>query len=212
MKNILCFGDSNTWGYIPGNGKRYAPDVRWTGIVAQELGNNYHIIEDGLNGRTTGYDIVWSPWRNGLKALPYALLAQKPLDLLVISLGINDILFTDAYGSAKSVLGLYKQACMVQALPDAQPVFTDGVKILIIAPMPLHPNYDIMYPSNNKDSYEKSCQYAEAYQTVAKENGLFYLNAGDYAEASAVDCVHMEEGSHKKLGLAIAAKIKDILG
>ena len=31
MKNILCFGDSNTWGYDPVTGSRYAYDVRWTG-------------------------------------------------------------------------------------------------------------------------------------------------------------------------------------
>ena len=65
QKNILCFGDSNTWGYIPGTGERYAPEVRWPGVMAAALGAGYHISEDGLNGRTTGFDFPWADCRNG---------------------------------------------------------------------------------------------------------------------------------------------------
>ena len=53
MKHILCFGDSNTWGYSPQDGSRFPIDVRWTGVLQKTLGSNYRIIEEGLNGRTT---------------------------------------------------------------------------------------------------------------------------------------------------------------
>ena len=53
MKNILCFGDSNTWGYSPQDGSRFPPNVRWTGTLQKTLGAEYNIIEEGLNGRTT---------------------------------------------------------------------------------------------------------------------------------------------------------------
>ena len=54
---ILCYGDSNTWGYIPGTiRERYEPDVRWTGVAQKLLGSDYLLIEEGLNGRTTVYD------------------------------------------------------------------------------------------------------------------------------------------------------------
>ena len=69
QKNILCFGDSNTWGYIPGTGERYAPEVRWPGVMAAALGAGYHISEDGLNGRTTGFDFPWADCRGGLGLL-----------------------------------------------------------------------------------------------------------------------------------------------
>ena len=49
-KRILCIGDSNTWGYIPGSGERYEKNVRWTGKLAQTLGENYEVIEEGMNG------------------------------------------------------------------------------------------------------------------------------------------------------------------
>ena len=54
-KRILCIGDSNTWGYIPGSGERYEKNVRWTGKLAQTLGENYEVIEEGMNGRTTAF-------------------------------------------------------------------------------------------------------------------------------------------------------------
>ena len=53
MKTILCFGDSNTWGYSPQTGTRFPPDIRWTGVLQKSLGDNYRVIEEGLNGRTT---------------------------------------------------------------------------------------------------------------------------------------------------------------
>ena len=57
VKRILCFGDSNTYGYIPGgNGRRYGPDVRWTGLLSAWLKPECLIIEEGLPGRTTVFE------------------------------------------------------------------------------------------------------------------------------------------------------------
>ena len=210
QKNILCFGDSNTWGYIPGTGERYAPEVRWPGVMAAALGAGYHISEDGLNGRTTGFDFPWADCRNGQSGLPYALLSQRPLDLLIIALGINDLTVVDSAFSAKSAAGLIRKARMLQAVPDAGThIFRDDVKILIVAPAPVHPDYDRMF---NAEYYADSCRLAERYREMAQENGVEYLNAGDYAEASPVDCVHYTPESHRDLGLAIAQKVREILG
>ena len=201
QKNILCFGDSNTWGYIPGTGERYAPEVRWPGVMAAALGAGYHISEDGLNGRTTGFDFPWADCRNGQSALPYALLSQRPLDLVIIALGINDLTVVDSAFSAKSAAGLIRKARMLQAVPDAGTrIFRDDVKILIVGPAPVHPDYDRMF---NTEYYADSCRLAE--------NGVEYLNAGDYAAASPVDCVHYTPESHRELGLAIARKVREML-
>lgn len=57
MKQILCFGDSNTYGFIPANGKRYPFGVRWTSVLAKKLGfDEYNVIEEGLCGRTTIFE------------------------------------------------------------------------------------------------------------------------------------------------------------
>jgi lysophospholipase L1-like esterase len=53
VRTLLCYGDSNTWGYDPATRTRYLPHVRWTGVLAARLGAEYRVVEEGLNGRTT---------------------------------------------------------------------------------------------------------------------------------------------------------------
>ena len=70
-REILCYGDSNTWGSIPRwkdlgvPSERYDRDTRWTGRAAKLLGPDYHIIEEGLGGRTTIYDLPEKAYLNG---------------------------------------------------------------------------------------------------------------------------------------------------
>ncbi|MBC7238193.1 MAG: hypothetical protein H5T69_20305, partial [Chloroflexi bacterium] len=56
MYEILCFGDSNTWGYSPHSKTRYPEEIRWPCVLQRELGEGYHVIAEGLNGRTTVWD------------------------------------------------------------------------------------------------------------------------------------------------------------
>src|SRR5690349_6490973 len=58
MRTVLCYGDSNTHGQIPGGLTldRYTLRERWPGVLAAELGNTWHVIEEGLSGRTTVHD------------------------------------------------------------------------------------------------------------------------------------------------------------
>ena len=53
---IVAYGDSITYGWIPNANPpstRYGPEDRWPGALQKELGNNYQVIEEGLDGRTT---------------------------------------------------------------------------------------------------------------------------------------------------------------
>ena len=90
MKNILCFGDSNTWGYVPGTGNRYPKQIRWTGLLQNLLGDSFFIIEEGLNGRTTVLDDPTRIAKNGMTYLRPCLDSQAPIDLVVMMLGTND--------------------------------------------------------------------------------------------------------------------------
>ena len=70
MKEILCFGDSNTYGLIPGTTRRYDRETRWTGILAEKLyDKGYRIIEEGLCGRTSVFDDATRDGRNGAKVM-----------------------------------------------------------------------------------------------------------------------------------------------
>ena len=91
MINILCYGDSNTFGSIPKENKRYSINERWTGRLQNILGNDYRIIEEGLGGRTTVFDDPFEPGRNGIAYIEIALETHKPLDLIILALGTNDV-------------------------------------------------------------------------------------------------------------------------
>ena len=76
MKEILCFGDSNTYGLIPKHStRRYDRETRWTGILAEKLyDKGYRIIEEGLCGKNQSvFDDATRDGRNGAKVLPMLL-------------------------------------------------------------------------------------------------------------------------------------------
>ena len=91
MKTVLCYGDSNTYGYDPRTGFRYPSSVRWTCRLAALLGDDYHVVEEGCNGRTTVFDDPIEGWKNGLGYLKPCLNSHKPVDIVVMMLGSNDL-------------------------------------------------------------------------------------------------------------------------
>lgn len=99
MPTILCFGDSNVWGNIPGSFdpstglcKRYERSKRWPGMLQSELGETHHVVEEAINGRTTSLDeiIPGRPYKKGLALLAPALEAHYPIQVVVFMLGTND--------------------------------------------------------------------------------------------------------------------------
>jgi lysophospholipase L1-like esterase len=119
LKTLVCFGDSNTWGYVAGSdGERFAPDVRWPGRLADALGPDWEVISEGLNGRTAA---VESPVEEGRNGLPYflpCLRSHKPIDLVAIALGTNDVSFLNDELVARSVARLVKVARQSETGPD----------------------------------------------------------------------------------------------
>lgn len=87
MKEILCFGDSNTHGYMPGLGTRYPIDQRWSGLLGKLLGDGYHVVEEGMDGRTTAFEDDLQPWRSALGYIGPCVKTHAPLDLIIIMLG-----------------------------------------------------------------------------------------------------------------------------
>ena len=128
MKNILCFGDSNTWGYHAKEDNRFDWHTRYPGVLSRLLGEEYHVIEDGLCGRTTQYESDIELYVNGKKAAELAAEVHAPLDYAVLMLGTNDC--KDMYNASledirKGIEGI--AACFEQK----------GAKILLIAPVPM---------------------------------------------------------------------------
>ncbi len=203
MKNILCYGDSNTWGAIPGTLARHPQDVRWTGVMAKELGQNYHVIEDGINGRRTIWDDPQNLCRNGLDSLGYALYRAKPLDLVILMLGTNDLNHTDAEGYYEGISVVAKRILLAnECYPGTSDVFPEKTGLLLVSPIEL---------CSHMQKYEESVKFAVYTERLAGELGIPWLNAAEFAKPSEADGCHMDAESHLKLGKAIAAKVKEIM-
>ena len=141
MKEILCYGDSNTWGFTPTTGARYPYAVRWPGVLGALLGSGCRITENGVNGRTTVFNDPDFPCRNGKTGLGYALCAGKPFDLVILMLGTNDLKFTDAAGAARGAAELVALLQNANArFPGATAVFPRGAKILLVSPLHIGEN------------------------------------------------------------------------
>ena len=214
MRRILCYGDSNTWGYIAGTGERYPENVRWTGVVQRELGAEYAVIEEGLNARTSVYDHPRAIGRKGSDYLVPCLITHKPLDLVVMMLGTNDLQWTDAYGAAEGSRMLVKMIKHYSYFEESSWIFADGMgksRILLVAPIRVHPIADEIDPIKRRHNYVKESElFSELYEKVARETGCSFLDAAEYAEPSTVDALHMTRESHERLGVAIAQKIREI--
>ena len=193
MKRVVLYGDSNTWGYNePMGGIRF--ENRWPKLL-----KGYEIVEEGLNGRTTVFDNNY-PYRNGIKGFGYVLLAQKPVDLLVIALGINDLGFTDAQGSAEGLRQLLELLeDTVKNFPSSSTdIFTDEKRVLVI-------------PAVAVEGSEESYKLAEAYKKVAEEYGCYYLDPNqDPSITLCPNGVHLDENGHKNMAKIVQAKLDEI--
>lgn len=208
MKNILFYGDSNTWGFDPGTHDRYPYEMRWTSVCRDLLGTQYCCIPAGMNGRTTVFDDPLKGCRNGLDGIDYELQSHKPLDLLVLMLGTNDLKFTDAAGSAA---GLEKLVSKILTANErfnlSSPVFPDGAKILLLSPVPIRANID---ETGLYDARKESEKLTELYKAIAEKYGLYYMDAASVASASDIDGVHLGPEGHKQIGRAAAEKIETL--
>ena len=208
MKTILCYGDSNTWGYDPATQTRFARDKRWTGVLRLALGEQYLVIEEGLNGRTTVWDDPIERHKNGATYLPPCLESHLPLDLVIIMLGTNDLktrFSVPAYDIANSagVLVDIVRASITRPM--------DGVvlQVLLLAPPIVTRLSD--FAEMFSDAEEKSRRFGKHYRRVAEEKGCAFLDASTIVTCSDLDGIHFEEGEHRKLGLAVAAKVRKLL-
>ncbi|MBO6046849.1 MAG: GDSL family lipase [Erysipelotrichaceae bacterium] len=203
---ILCIGDSNTWGYDPMTGEQQKN--RWTQILMKLLSEDT-IIEEGLNGRTFAFDDPSNSERNGIKRLPTILKTHQFVDLIIVMLGTND-LKTVFHATAADIAKCARTFIEIINNPD----FYNGSvpKTLLVSPVYIDDNVENVWldPEFSVESAKESHLLAEHLEVVAKDCGTAFMNAADYAEASKVDCVHMDGANHQKFAQAIADKIKTL--
>ena len=211
-KRILCFGDSNTYGYDPRSG-RYDEETRWTGRLARQLGEDYAVIEEGFNGRTCVMDDpTEGGYKSGAQYLPPCLMSHNPLTLVVLMLGTNDA--KQRFGLSPMTIGegmiqLIRLARLYGLDADGNPP-----KILLVAPVPIS---DALPRARHAACFGENAiavtrGLAAEYARIAKLLRCDFLDAADWAEVSAADAVHLSRGGHAGLANGLERKIRQILG
>jgi len=203
-RTILCFGDSNTHGTIAlpslSARRRHRRDVRWPGRLEAALGAGWRIIEEGHPGRTTLHDDpVEGPHKNGLTVLPALLETHRPIDLVVIMLGTNDLKARYALTPMDIALSVEKLALAVRASPAGP----DGAapRIVIVAPVPILESGCLaeIFAGGS----EKSRALAPRLRDVAARLGCPFVDAGRVASVDPLDGVHLDADAHVAIADAI---------
>lgn len=206
-KRILCFGDSLTWGWDPETRDRFPKEKRWTGILAHLLGETCEIIEEGLNGRTTGFDDPIEGDKNGRKHLPVLIETHRPLDLVIIMLGTNDLkrrFNLHPAEIAQSATELVKIARQSRAGRNGS-----APSVLLVAPPPIGP-----LPFDMKifeDGEEKSKELGHQYSLWAKILGCHFFDAQKVVTTSPLDGIHWDAQGNRAFAQALAQIIPAIL-
>ena len=222
---VLAYGDSNTWGFTarPGDGmpSRLTDEARWAGVLQAALGDAVKVLVDAVNGRRTDLDadadmpIVQSvapAALNGLNHAEPAAMAHAPLDLLIVMLGTNDL----AAVPARPVEDI-AAACVrvAQALVRGAAAFTPERRpgVLLVCPPPLggdgaaregFPAWPVVW--------QASRALAPAIASAADAAGFAFLDAGQATDLQGPDGVHLSAAEHKRLGLALAPRVRALLG
>jgi lysophospholipase L1-like esterase len=210
MAQVMCFGDSNTYGTPPivdlALHSRFDAATRWPPLMAKEAGVD--LIEAGLPGRTTLWeDPVMGAHMNGQTGLKIALESHGPLDLLVIMLGTNDVKARFAATAQQVQGGLSSLLDIAQhRLMQAR---HGGFQILVIAPPPVLEQGPIRYEFFG--GAERSVQLAPLYANLAAARDVHFLDAGAHIAVSPIDGVHFDAQAHRTLARAVAAKVQQIL-
>ena len=201
--NILCFGDSNTYGYKPAGSGRFDADTRWTGILQKKLSYKHPVIAEGLCGRTTVFQDELREGRRGLDTIGITIEMHNPVDLLVIMLGTNDC--KSRYGASAGTIARGLDQVIEKAKKNASQPF----RLLLISPIHLghgvgESGFD---PEFNTSSEIVSRELAVEYEKIARKHQAEFLDASAYALPSVTDREHLDEAGHAALAEAIYKKI-----
>lgn len=211
MRSILCFGDSNTHGTramesILGNG-RFPKHERWPSVMADILGKDWDVIAEGHPGRNAVYDDpIEGDHKNGLRILPALLESHKPLDLVIVMLGTNDLKARFDVPASDIALGLERLARTIRLSelgPDAS-----APKILLVAPVPIE---EVGFLG---DMFAGGAAKSRALPALLRESadrqGAAFLDLAPVASVDMVDGVHLSAEGQAAIGKAMADAVLEL--
>ncbi|BEU03594.1 arylesterase [Agarivorans sp. OAG1] len=202
INKVLCFGDSNTWGYSPTTGQRMPASRRWPVIMGNLLGETYQMIEAGQPGRTTFPSSSSFGLSSGIDALLQDTQKHQP-DCLVLMLGTND--FYPEFQLAAEQISDNLERMLVELNQHCVKRGITSPKVLLLAP----PAIDETGPFGQhfKGSQAKSQQLAGLLKAKAKRLSCAFFDVNSIIKLEQQDGVHLSPEQHKQLAEALAEKL-----
>lgn len=190
MKKILCYGDSNTFGFNPEDFSRYDKNTRWTGVLQKNLGKEYKVINEGANNRNGFVSNPQGDLYCAQKHYPELISKSENIDIIILAIGTNDLQF------------LYNANfdTFEQGLEKLIPISKKKTgNIIIIPPVILSDNilngfFKIQF---NKTSILKSQTVGEIYYKLAKIHNCRIFDINKFTKPSETDGLHYSKDSHK---------------
>lgn len=215
-KHIVCLGDSNTHGYCADpndcadGGERFNESERWTCLLQQLLGSDYHVLEEGLSGRTSVFP---DPLHEGMPALDVVypiLISHKPVDLLIIMLGTNDTKERFGANAACIALGMERlltKCRQISCWGDHEP------NILVVCPPHIGQEMETsdVGGTMGRGCAEKSRLLSHYLEPVAKAQGCAFMDAEGIAEFNKIDYMHLTRRGHRQLAEALCALVPSLV-
>lgn len=219
-KTILCYGDSNTWGFIAEKAdyennriERYSRDIRWPCRLQALLGKKYYVVEEGLNGRTTNLDTPIPPDRNGRTYLDPCLYSHAPIDLVIFLLGGNDLKSYFSRSAEEISLGLSELIDIVQ-LSKYGSALRNRPDILVLSnPVPLVKSEEYVDEKGTfvfKGAIKKATKLIPLYEKLSYEKCCYFLDITPQVEPGVFDGMHLDELGHERLATVVASKVNEI--
>ena len=197
--NILCFGDSNTFGVSPVDGKRLPACERWPGIL-QQFGDGHEVIEAGQPNRTLVNNPPFDGDKSGVKYLkPY--LEAHTVDVVIIQLGTNDLKARFALSAIDIGKALEELILAIKAFYHCKTI----PKIIIISPPKVHEvgSYKSIYAGAGKKAEQLSIEFkAMAYRHTCE-----FLDCYPLIQSCKKEGIHLPVSAHREL----ANSLKDVV-
>jgi lysophospholipase L1-like esterase len=201
-RTVLCFGDSNTYGSVPGqSGGRFGWEERWPGALARELGAGWHVVEEGLPGRTTVFEDPVSPHRRGADYLSPCLASHAPLDAVVIFLGTNDLKarFAATSRDIAEGIGVLAQAALASGCGPR----SEAPYVLVLG----LPRLGAVLTPEFEGARAKAAALPGDLAEQAAAAGVDLLDLAAVTAYSASDGIHLDADGHEAIGVAVARRL-----
>ena len=205
MKKIICYGDSNTFGFNPKDGSRFDKNTRWTAILQKYLGTEYEVINEGACDRTGFVNNPKGFEFSAQRHFPKMISKIDNIDILIIALGTNDLQLQYCISVGAIEKGLENLIKLAQ--PKAKYIII--IPPVVLSEKVLEGFFNIQF---DKTSIVKSRKIGRIYRQISNAYHCNYFDINKFTKPSDVDGLHYNEESHKIIGDNLSNLINKLSG